>query len=233
MTSPEEKLKTETKSLIEEGLRILSLAEFAETGLAGKDLADVSAWVTRLGQLVRTVYGEKSQQFDSYNEALKTPNFYYIHCNNNAQISRLVGVAKSTQHDIEQDLLFDFRALVQADVFADFLEMAEYLLSGHYKDPSAVLAGSVLEEHLRKLALKNVIPITFTDGRGNIVHKKADTINADLVKASVYNVLQQKNVTAWLALRNNAAHGQYSEYSEENVSLMLKGILLFMSQFPV
>jgi len=233
MTSPEEKLKTETKSLIEEGLKIISLAEFAETRLAGEDLADVCAWVTRLGQLVRTVYGEKSQQFDSYNEALKTPNFYNIQCNHNAQISRLVGVAKSIQHDIEQDLLFDFRALVQADVFADFLEMAKYLLSEHYKDPSAVLAGSVLEKHLRQLALKNNVPITFTDKRGNSVDQKADTINADLVKASVYNVLQQKNVTAWLDLRNKAAHGHYSEYSEENVSLMLQGILLFMSQFPI
>jgi len=227
MTSPEEKLKTETKSLIEEGLRILSLAEFAETGLAGKDLADVSAWVTRLGQLVRTVYGEKSQQFDSYNEALKTPNFYYIYCSNNAQISRLVGVAKSIQHNIEQDLLFDFRALVQADVFADFLEMGEYLLSEGYKDAAAVIFGSVLEDGLRKLCEKRGLPIVNSSGRPLTI----DPMNSSLAGDGVYSKLEQKQITTWAHIRNKSAHGEYEEYTIEQVKMMMMFVQKFSSDY--
>ena len=40
---------------------------------------------------------------------------------------------------------------MHAELFADFLEMADYLLSEGYKDPAAVLGGSMLEEHLRQL----------------------------------------------------------------------------------
>jgi len=37
---------------------------------------------------------------------------------------------------------------------------------------------------------------------------------------------------AWLDIRNNAAHGKYSEYSDEDVDLMIKGILNFIASNP-
>ncbi len=45
--------------------------------------------------------------------------------------------------------------LIHADLFSDFLEMADHLIEQKYKDPAAVITGSVLEEHLRKLCDKN------------------------------------------------------------------------------
>jgi hypothetical protein len=42
--------------------------------------------------------------------------------------------------------------LIHAGVFDDFLEMANELLTEGYQHPAAVIGGSVLEEHLRKLA---------------------------------------------------------------------------------
>jgi hypothetical protein len=45
-------------------------------------------------------------------------------------------------------------------------------------------------------------------------------------------MLDQKNVTAWLDLRNKAAHGCYSEYQNENVRLMIAGVLDFMARHP-
>ena len=49
-----------------------------------------------------------------------------------------------------------------------------------------------------------------------------------LTKKQVYNKLDQKNVTAWLDLRNEAAHGKYQEYTKEQVSLMLRSLSDFM-----
>ena len=43
--------------------------------------------------------------------------------------------------------------------------------------------------------------------------KNTDTLNAALVKAGAYTKLDQKNVTAWLGLRNKAVHGDYSAYT--------------------
>lgn len=125
------------------------------------------------------------------------------------------------------------RGIVSAEIFGDFIEMAQYLLAENYKDPAAVMAGSVLEEHLRQLAAKWGVSVTHVDAKGKTIPNKADVINADLAKAGAYNGLNQKLVTGWLDLRNKAAHGKYAEYTAANVDLMVQGIVQFMSSFSV
>ncbi|WP_051056163.1 DUF4145 domain-containing protein [Cylindrospermum stagnale] len=149
------------------------------------------------------------------------------------RIKRGLAVLNAAKTDIERGYLKKIEALVSADIFSDFLEMASYLLSEGYKDPAAVMIGSTLEEHLRKLCNKNSIDIEYTNGRGDLVPKKADAMNADLVKANIYNKLDQKSVTTWLDLRNKAAHGQYGEYTKEQVELMLQGVTNFMTRIPL
>jgi hypothetical protein len=124
------------------------------------------------------------------------------------------------------------RGLISSEIFSDFIEMAQYLLSEGYKDPAAVISGSVLEEHLRQLCQKNKIEIE-QDFKGKKVFKKADQMNADLAKANVYNMLDQKQITTWLDLRNKAAHGKYSEYTEDQVGLMIQGVINFMARGPI
>lgn len=147
--------------------------------------------------------------------------------NNPVNIEILPGILKALRVDYVAGHLQAIHELIHADIFSDFLEMADYLLEEGYKDPAAVLAGGVIEEHLRKLCQKSNIEIT----RGNIP-KKADSMNSDLAAANVYSKLDQKSVTAWLDLRNKAAHGKYAEYSKEQVALMVQGIRDFVSRHP-
>jgi hypothetical protein len=106
--------------------------------------------------------------------------------------------------------------------------MADHLLHEGYKDPSAVLAGGVLEEHLRQLCAKYTILVT--DGSGH--PRKADALNADLAKAAAYSKLDQKNVTAWLGLRNDAAHGKYGAYKADQVGLLIQSVRDFITRVP-
>jgi len=39
-------------------------------------------------------------------------------------------------------------------------------------------------------------------------------------------------VTAWLDLRNKAAHAEYIEYNKEQVALFLQGLQLFVTAHP-
>jgi len=142
------------------------------------------------------------------------------------------GIIVAVREEVVRGWAVSTRGIVSAEIFSDFMEMAEYLLAEKYKDAAAVMAGSVLEEHLRQLAIKHGVPITQLDAKGKTVPKKADVINADLVKAGGYNILNQKLVTGWLDLRNKAAHGKYAEYTQQNVEIMLQGILQFMTAFP-
>ena len=217
MPSASEKITTEVSDLVELGVRILRQTESQRKAMKGDALAEVTGWVTRLGQSIRRLYGEESQEFSSYSDALATERFYYIHSNWNAHISKLVGIAKAIQHDLESGLLIDIRALLQADVFADFLEMADYLLNEGYKDPAAVLIGAVLEDGLRRLLEKHGLPVAHSSGRPLTI----EPMNAALAKAGVYNKLVQKQITSWAHVRNSAAHGKYDEYTKAQVQLML------------
>src|SRR3990172_662286 len=129
------------------------------------------------------------------------------------------GILRALKSDYLAGNLQSISELIHAGVFGDFLEMADYLLDQGYKDPAAVIAGSVLEEHLRKLCGKSGSPVI-----QNQNPKKADTLNSELASANIYSKLDQKSVTAWLDLRNKAAHGKYSEYTKDQVALMFQAI---------
>lgn len=146
---------------------------------------------------------------------------------NGHNLLRLIGILTSLRDDISAGRLSTLTELVHADVFSDFLDMGEHLLQEGYKDAAAVLTGGVLEEHLRKLCSKHAIPT----GNGSR-HKKADTLNAELAAASAYSKLDQKNVTAWLGLRNDAAHGNYTAYASQQVKLLIQSVRDFITRAP-
>ncbi len=139
-----------------------------------------------------------------------------------------IGILKGARGEMAGGWMVTTRGVISAEVFADFLEMAEHLLDEHYKDASAVMSGSTLEEHLRQLAGANGIAVEELK-HTKMVPRKADAINGDLAK-SVYGKLDQKNITAWLDLRNKAAHGKYLEYNEEQVRIMLSGVREFIGR---
>jgi hypothetical protein len=147
-------------------------------------------------------------------------------------VERGIEILKSAKNEAEGGWLTSVKGILSAEIFSDFTDMAEHLLSEGYKDPAAVIIGSVLEEHLRQLCIKLSIP-TERAKNGDIVPKKADLLNSELVSKGAYNKLDQKNVTAWLDLRNKAAHGEYDEYTDEQVKLMLHSVRDFITRNPL
>ncbi|WP_298903498.1 hypothetical protein [uncultured Psychroserpens sp.] len=141
----------------------------------------------------------------------------------------LRGILNAIKFEIANDWLASIKGLISAEIFSDFLEMSEHLLSENYKDASAVMIGSILEEHMRQLSTFAGNPIRDAKDRP----KKANLINAELAKLSVYNKLDEKNITAWLDLRNKAAHGNYSEYNKDQVALMLNSVRDFILRNPL
>jgi len=143
-----------------------------------------------------------------------------------------VGTLRAAKEEIEGGWIFTTKGIISAEIFADYLEMADHLLSEGYKDPAAVIVGSTLEEHLRQLCQRASLPVEINKN-GKMVPLKADQLNADLAKANVYDKLDQKNVTAWLDLRNKAAHGKYQEYTKDQVQLLVQSVRDFITRVPV
>lgn len=176
---------------------------------------------TRCISVIERTSGSKSIYSRQVMEISKTEDNVYNH------VAQQIGVAKALLFDIQNDYLKNLEETIHGDLFGDFLEMATYLIENGYKDAAAVMAGTTLEVHIRKLCDKNNLATT-----SGHKPKKAESLNVELAKEGVYTKLDQKNVTAWLGLRNNAAHGNYSEYTTEQVSLLIDNVQNFITRHP-
>jgi hypothetical protein len=209
--------------LIQKGNRVLGTQTDSD-GWKFVDSAQFADFRTSSLSFLRRTFGTESPNFEEFNERVKTAG--------PGDVRRGIGILTASKEELEGGWLTTTKGLLSAEIFSDFLEMAEHLLAEDYKDAAAVIVGSVLEERLRQLAEKHGIDVA-REKAGRRVPKKADLLNAELVKAGAYNKLDQKNVTAWLDLRNKAAHGHYDEYSRSQVELMHQSVLDFMARVPV
>jgi len=189
------------------------------------DLPDAEAMsmATSLAAAIRRLSPPRSQYVESLDGTLKS----YGHTNTSA-IPTILGILTALRNDVAGGRTKSAVEIIHADLFSDFLEMADHLVGEGFKDPAAVLAGGVLEGHLHNLATKH--SISLNDSKG--APKKADLLNAELAGANVYSKGDQKNITAWLHLRNPAAHGKYSEYTIDQVKLLIQSIRDLIARIP-
>jgi hypothetical protein len=190
---------------------------------------EIAGVAVRGGEVIRRLYPADSQYAQNWKKVLGTESFTSMHSSYFGHLSEMVGILKAAQHDIMSGILTDFRRVVQAEVFADFLEMAEHLLGEGYKDPAAVLLGAVLEDSLRKLAVTSGLPIIGVSGKALTL----EPLNVELAKTGKYGALVQKQVTTWANLRNDAAHGRFLNYDIEQVRHMLLFVQKFCSDYLV
>jgi len=165
----------------------------------------------------------------TYSEQVKTILAWKLHSAN--KIEPIMGIISALKADIMSGFLKSTEELIHACVFSDYLEMAEYFLKGEYKDPAAIIAGSTLEVHIRNLCLKYGIDIEEKTSK-DIRHKKASEMNQDLYKNKAYNKIDFQNILSWLAIRNDAAHANFNNYTKEQVTDMISGIKEFISRNP-
>jgi hypothetical protein len=140
----------------------------------------------------------------------------------------LVGALRGIRHEYEHGAFKSVTELVHRDLFADFLEMAQHLVEKGFKDPAAVVAAGVLEQHLRQLAQKHGVSLLKDNGE----NKSTEAINAELAKVGAYDTPTQKEVTAKLALRNQAAHAEWEKYELLQVKIFIDWVRFFIAKFP-
>jgi len=77
------------------------------------------------------------------------------------------------------------------------------------KDLRAAWYGILLERTFRELCQKHGLSLASDDG--------LDALNNRLAKAGVYDKLTQKKIVVWGEIRNNAVHGHFDRYTEQDV----------------
>jgi hypothetical protein len=217
---------TQLESLIEEYKDMHSRSQYDDAS----DLKDAEhfRFTSRVNAAVQRIAGIKSP----YMQEIQRIKEKHAKSSESFNSRDMYGVLLGLYEDVKAGHLESIADLLHGEIFSDFLEMASHLIDNGYKDAAAVVAGSSLEAHLRMLCQKNGIDIETTTTSGDIRRKKAVLLNSELTKIGAYEKLDQKNVTAWLDLRNKAAHGNYSEYTNEQVKLMISGIRDFLTRNP-
>lgn len=178
------------------------------------DSVKYQEWAISVLNLLQRIFGEPSVHFKQ---------FIILHSNFQGFIDTFencLGVFNAAKDDYLGGYLLNLKSLVSAEVLDNVLEQAEELLKKEYKDSACIAIGVTLETTLKDLCNKIQIPTG-----------KLDKMNADLSKAGIYNLTKQKQITAWADLRNNAAHGNYSSYTKEDVDDFLKGVKRFIADY--
>lgn len=174
-------------------------------------------WGASCLNILMRVFGTNSDFYKNFNVVYEDKFFKHY------QTVKALGILKAAREDFALDMLFDTRVLIEAEVFDDFLEQSDHLYQSGYFGASAVIAGSVLEDGLRKLCTRNGIKIP--------TRPKLDKMNADLAKKGIYNKLTQKKITMLADIRNKAAHGKWDEFTKEDVGEMIRSIRSFMENY--
>jgi hypothetical protein len=169
--------------------------------------------------LINDFYGQNHSYHKEFNE--------YVASDDLEDAKTGIAILNAVKSDIENGYLQKVEDIASAEIFSDIMDQAIYLLEKDFKDAAAVMIGGVLESTLRRLCFKNGIEILELDGK---TPKEANTLNAELYKKKIYEVLDNKSITSWLGLRNNAAHGEYKKYTQQQVEIMKQGVLDFINR---
>lgn len=182
-------------------------------GSTWPDTTVVRRVTTEAMNLIRKTCGDTSDHYTQLKDITDNKNY---HPNDACQYK---GIIEAAYNDYK-DGFANIDSFVRAEIFEDFLSMAEYLLGQGYYVPAASLTGSVLEDSLRKLCDKYDIAYP--------TKTKINSLNIDLAKARVYSALVSKEITAKADIRNNADHGKDEEFTKEDVKNMVEWVRRFI-----
>lgn len=135
-------------------------------------------------------------------------------------IERLNGTLSGLRRTIDAGLINSISDLVRAEMFGDLLEQADYLFSEGYDLPAAVIGRAILEEHLRKLCIREGVEVT--KPRPTI-----DDFRKSLYDGKKLDKVQSTHVTSMATVGNAAAHNQ--PVQKQDVERLLRDVRAFMA----
>lgn len=130
-------------------------------------------------------------------------------------MEKMLGLLQSTQLEAQAGLLVRLEDQVVAVAFDDFLDhAAQYHKSGKVKE-AAVLASAVLEDAVKRIAVKSNI-----DPSG----KSLDPLIDELAKQNVFGAVKAKRLKSFSAVRNHAVHAEWDKLDIKDVGAQISGL---------
>lgn len=130
----------------------------------------------------------------------------------NAAVGEIAAVLRHLVADIDGGLITNVVDQARSETLDDLLDAATEYHSVERKDGSGILATAVFEDTLRRIARKNEIA-----DKG----VKTDTLITQLAHSEAITAIIAKRCRAAAGVRNSALHGQWDEFSLDDVNSVI------------
>ena len=130
-------------------------------------------------------------------------------------IEKVLGVLQSVHLEAKAGLLVRLEDQVVATAFDDFLDHAdEYHKSGKIKE-AAVLSSAVLEDTIKRIAVKNQV---------NPTGLSLEPLIDELAKRTVFSPVKTKRIKYFVGVRNHALHAEWDKLDLKDVGAQIAGV---------
>jgi hypothetical protein len=213
-----EELGEKSKSLPIEGFA-------AGGGTKAHQMQAFQAWMTEAETAIDGVFPPTHAIRTKWAKAEKSLEPF----NNGAYVvgDAVIGVFQAALQLLREGRLGSLLDVVRVETESELLDQSQTLLDANHRAAATVIAGGVLEVHLRSLCDKLGLVIT---GGGSISKYDGAIAQArNLGTVTAYSVTDSKQVSVWGGMRNDAAHdpGAFSS-SRDEVGRMIEGIREFI-----
>ena len=140
-------------------------------------------------------------------------------------LNHMKGILLGTKNNIENGLIDSMIENITVDIKIDFLTTAQEFAEQEHKDPAAVLACTVLEDSLKKLATKHNL--------NNLQSKEMSVIANSLFSNRIIEKSTKSSIFGFKDLRNAAFHAQWNEVSLETVKQLLTFLPIFLEKHKI
>lgn len=129
-------------------------------------------------------------------------------------IQKLQGLLQALREEAARGLLEKIEYVILATAFDDFLDHAEEFHRGNKAREAGVLAAVVLEDTVKRIALKNGIV-----SNGLSLEQLVDV----LVKANVFTPVKAKRIKGHAGVRNPALHAEWDKFDIRDAGELISG----------
>lgn len=183
----------------------------------------IRSWLIRVQNILNIIFSDNSIQYKEF-MSLKEK----LDKSSEQRLRQIRGLLEGCLEDLSNGFVLGHEFVIANEVFDSVLEEAKFFIyEQKNKDIGAILLRIVLEDSLRRIARKEEIPTTEEDGKS----KKAAFLNEELKRKDFYNQTVWRQVSTWLDLGNDAAHGHFDKYDYEQVRLFYEGLNNFIASY--
>ncbi|MER0169097.1 MAG: hypothetical protein DU489_00490 [Nitrosomonas sp.] len=210
-----QRIAARVKILIEEGRGVAALEKPAEyVGPYIQDEIPLHTWLVKVENILLTVFSEKSAHYMQAKKVLDhRPKHSY-------EVNQIIGILSGALSDLEDGFLVGQEQLIAAAILDSVLEQAQYLSKTGFKDPASILCRVVIEDTLQRICIEE----------GLTSSGKASFLNDALKEHGRYTKPQWRLIQSWLDIGNSAAHGKFTDYTEDDVKQMISDVERFVAQ---